>query len=85
MSVGSVGLGKTGGKIYRSSGAVAGRYARCTRTISRWLQDPDLKFPQPDLVINGKRLWSDETLDRFDEAQRERREGCHRTVEPTTT
>jgi hypothetical protein len=66
----SVGLRKTGGKIYRSSGAVAQRYGKCVRTIDRWLQDTDLKFPPPDLVINGKRLWSDGTLDQFDAKQK---------------
>jgi len=72
MSIGSIGIGKTVGKLYRTSGHVAARYGRCVRTLNRWLADPELNFPKPDIIINGKRLWSDETLDRFDEEQKAR-------------
>jgi hypothetical protein len=55
-------------KVYRPTGQVARRYNRCTRTIDRWLVQGI--FPKPDLVINDRRLWSDETLDAFDTQQR---------------
>ncbi len=58
----------TSGKIYRSSGRVAERYGRCVRTINRWLASGIL--PPPDIVVNKRRLWSDETLNQFDVQQR---------------
>ena len=54
------------GRIYRSTGWVARRYGKSTRTIDRWLRDPQVRFPSPDLIINGRRHWLDETLDKFD-------------------
>jgi hypothetical protein len=54
------------GKRYRSKGAVAQRYGKHPKTIDRWLNDPKLNFPRPDLVINRREHWLDETLDRFD-------------------
>jgi len=65
MSIPSTG---TTGKVYRSSGRVAERYGRCVRTLNRWLTAGF--FPSPDIVVNGRRLWLDETLDRFDVQQR---------------
>lgn len=69
MSIGSTNPSKN----YRSSGKAAQRYGRCTRTLDRWLAQGI--FPEPDLVINGRRLWSDETLDKFDEQQKTARAG----------
>jgi hypothetical protein len=54
-------------KQYRSRRAVAQRYGRSTRTITRWRELGII--PPADLVINGHELWLDETLDAAD-AQR---------------
>ncbi len=35
---------------------VFGRYGVVDRTIARWLDDENLKFPRP-LVINSRRYW----------------------------
>lgn len=58
------------GKRYFTCGLVAARYRRNPRTIKRWLADPDLGFPAPDLTIHGKSYWSEEALDAFDDALR---------------
>jgi hypothetical protein len=55
-------------KIYRPTKQVARRYNRCTRTIDRWLRQGI--FPAPDLIVNDKRFWLDNTLDAFDVQQR---------------
>jgi predicted DNA-binding transcriptional regulator AlpA len=36
--------------------ALAARFDVCTRSIDRWLDDPDLGFPQP-IYINRRRFW----------------------------
>jgi len=35
-------------------------------TIRRWRKDPKVGFPPPDLEINGRGYWKDETIERFD-------------------
>lgn len=72
---------KPGGKFYRSVGAVAARYSKHPKTIDRWLKDPAVGFPEPDLVIRKVRHWLDATLDEFDEAQRDLARNRHRTAE----
>jgi hypothetical protein len=34
-------------------------------TLWRWSHDPRIKFPQPDIVINGRKYWKRGTLRRF--------------------
>jgi hypothetical protein len=56
-----------GGKRYQSRGyAAKRRYGRHPRTLKRWQVDPKIKFPFPDLVINGHEYYCDETLNEFD-------------------
>ncbi len=62
---------RPGEKIWRSVGAVAIRYGCHPRTISRWVADPNVGFPAPELVINKIRHWSDEALDAFDARQKQ--------------
>jgi hypothetical protein len=62
------------GKVARTVGAVAKRYEKHPKSIDRWLAKgvrvapgaPPIKFPPPDLILNGVRHWFDETIDRFD-------------------
>jgi hypothetical protein len=37
----------------------------CTRTIDRWIINPNLGFPQPTL-INGRRFWRIQELRRWE-------------------
>jgi len=59
-----------GGKRYFTRGLIAARYRRHPRTISRWQNDPSVGFPPPDMTINDRNYWSDETLDAFDASRR---------------
>ena len=57
---------RTGGKVYLTSRQVRERYGNCSdMTIWRWQNDPALNFPQP-MKINHRRLWTQESLERFD-------------------
>ena len=50
---------------YNTKRAVGARYGgKHPRTIKRWTLAG--VFPKPDLVLNGRELWSDETLDQYD-------------------
>jgi hypothetical protein len=69
-----------GGKQYRSRGYVAARYERCSKTIKRWEDDPKVNFPAPDLVVNDRDYWTDETLDAFD-ARRAEEQAAEAPVE----
>jgi hypothetical protein len=44
-------------------------FNRTVRTIDRWKQDPKLKFPKPDLVINGREYWRRRTIERWEATQ----------------
>ncbi|MGB8630865.1 MAG: hypothetical protein WCD69_15990 [Xanthobacteraceae bacterium] len=33
-------------------------------TLWRWTRDPRIQFPQPDVVINGRKYWTRRTLRR---------------------
>src|SRR5262249_43005042 len=55
------------GKSYNSRGLVAARYDRNVRTIDRWIRDPRVNFPLPDITLLGRDYWSTLTLDEFDE------------------
>jgi hypothetical protein len=41
------------------------RYGVSSRTISRWESDPDLDFPQPE-VINGRKYYDEDALTTWD-------------------
>jgi predicted DNA-binding transcriptional regulator AlpA len=45
--------------------ATAQRYEISTRTLDRWVANPALGFPQPE-VINGRRYWWLSHLHRWD-------------------
>jgi hypothetical protein len=51
-----------------NSRLVAQRYNISTRTINRWLSDPQLSFPQP-LIINRRRYWDSEALTEWERAR----------------
>ena len=47
---------------------VAQRYGVVVRTIGRWLDNPKLRFPKPE-VVNNRRYWSLNKLRRWDRAR----------------
>lgn len=65
--------------VYWSSGMVARRYGKCVRTIDRWLVDPAVNFPNPDLVIHNRRHWTEATLDKHDREMQERQRAAFDT------
>ena len=48
------------GKRYLSNPGLSRRYDVDIKTIKGWRDDPEVKFPKPDLEING-RDYTDET------------------------
>jgi predicted DNA-binding transcriptional regulator AlpA len=44
------------------------RYGVSARTIDRWLADPDLGFPKPCIVINGRRYWDLGEIEQWERA-----------------
>ncbi len=58
---------------YLTANQLCRRYGVCRRTISRWVQQPDLGFPKPTL-INRRRYWPAEDLDVW-EAERQAHTG----------
>ena len=47
---------------------LAERYGVVSRTIDRWLADPDLGFPKPCIVINGRRYWDLGEIEQWERA-----------------
>lgn len=47
---------------------VAARYGVVVRTLDRWLDRPELNFPQPD-VVNSRRYWWLNRLREWDRAR----------------
>jgi predicted DNA-binding transcriptional regulator AlpA len=45
------------------------RYSVSDMTIWRWLHDADLAFPQPDLIVRGRRFWAEESLRAFEKSR----------------
>jgi predicted DNA-binding transcriptional regulator AlpA len=41
---------------------VGGKSHMC---LWRWTRDPAVRFPAPDIVINGRRYWYEDTIDRW--------------------
>ena len=35
----------------------------------RWTRDPEVRFPAPDVVINGRKYWYDTTIDEWQTAR----------------
>jgi hypothetical protein len=52
-----------------TTGKVAARYDRHIRSIDRWLDNPAVGFPQPDLCVNSRRFWRVSTLRRWEISQ----------------
>jgi hypothetical protein len=50
---------------YRRKSEVAARYGVSTKTIERWREDPDLKFPR-GIDINGREYFPENELNDFD-------------------
>jgi predicted DNA-binding transcriptional regulator AlpA len=48
---------------------VCQRYGISDMSLWRWLQDADLEFPQPTLMVRGRRFWDEAVLLKW-EAQR---------------
>jgi predicted DNA-binding transcriptional regulator AlpA len=54
-------------KLYCTAAQVRRRYGGISEMgLWRWINDGKVDFPKPDLIVNGRRLWSEETLDIFD-------------------
>ena len=52
---------------YLSAKQVRRRYGgKSDMTIWRWTRDPDLNFPEPDLVIRGQRFWRESRLEAWE-------------------
>ena len=41
---------------------VCARYNISDMGLWRWLRDPELQFPQPSMVVKGRRYWSEHAL-----------------------
>jgi hypothetical protein len=52
-------------KRYLTAAQVRVRYQISPMTLHRWVKNPALDFPDP-LVIQRRRLWNGEHLDRWD-------------------
>ena len=51
-----------------SARQTASRYGVTTRTITRWLEIPELNFPKPEKILE-RRYWWLSRLQQFDETQ----------------
>jgi hypothetical protein len=55
------------GTRYMTTTQVCGRYSSSPSTITRWTNDPDIKFPRPlKIAPGGVNLYDIAELDRFD-------------------
>jgi predicted DNA-binding transcriptional regulator AlpA len=55
---------------YLTGPQVRFRYGGITSVcLWRWLHDSEMEFPRPAMVVNGRRLWDEEALDRWDAQQ----------------
>jgi hypothetical protein len=50
---------------------IALRYGVCLRTVKRWRENANVRFPKPDLRINGRAFTSESTLNAFDDLRRQ--------------
>lgn len=54
-------------KLYCTATQVRRRYGGISEMgLWRWIHDGKVNFPKPDLIVNGRRLWSEASLDAFD-------------------
>ena len=54
-------------KLYCTATQVRRRYGGISEMgLWRWIHDGKVDFPKPDLIVNGRRLWSEDSLDGFD-------------------
>jgi hypothetical protein len=58
----------TSGSVRLPTVKVAARYGVVPRTIERWQENPALNFPKP-LVVNGRKYWAVEVLERWERDQ----------------
>jgi predicted DNA-binding transcriptional regulator AlpA len=57
-------------KLYCTATQVRRRYGGISEMgLWRWIHDGKVDFPKPDLIVNGRRLWSEASLDAFDARQ----------------
>lgn len=54
-------------KQYLTSGQLARRYNKSTRTITRWAEDLPNGFPSP-IEINGRKLWDADAIGSWERA-----------------
>ena len=54
---------------YLTAPQVLERYAITDMSLHRWLRDPDVRFPQPTMCVNGRRYWLESTLVAWERAQ----------------
>jgi hypothetical protein len=54
---------------YLDARAVARLFSLSPRSLWRWRSDPELGFPEPDLVINNRLFWKTETIAGFQARQ----------------
>src|SRR6516165_8025774 len=47
---------------YLTGPQVLVRYGISDMALWRWLRDPELQFPQPSMVVKGRRYWSEDAL-----------------------
>ncbi len=59
-------------EIFWPARDLAERYGRTVITLNRWLKDENLKFPPPDMIVNGHRLWRDSTVRGWEAGAKER-------------
>jgi predicted DNA-binding transcriptional regulator AlpA len=43
------------------------RFNVTDRTLARWLENPNLNFPPPTMIINGRRYWDEEVVDTWEQ------------------
>ena len=57
-------------KLYFTAAQVRRRYGGITEMgLWRWMHDGKVDFPKPDLIVNGRRLWNEASLEIFDARQ----------------
>jgi hypothetical protein len=54
-------------------------------TLWRWTRDPRIRFPPPDVVINGRKYWKRKTLRQHGQRILSEHGGHDREREPKTT
>jgi hypothetical protein len=54
-----------GGKLLDSNATRARVGGKSHMCLWRWTRDPKVRFPVPDIVINGRRYWYEDTISRW--------------------